>query len=123
MACFTLLWILSWFAFLRQKEWAWKLGMVLSLVSLLGSNLFFSLVQSFLFIVGLGISYIGGYLVTVRFLGGVSSGGYTFIFWLFQNPLDLLFARTLRDAFALEVAGDFRRFRDGRGGSDHRRPD
>ena len=24
--------------------------------------------------------------------GGVSSGGYTFIFWLFQNPLDLLFA-------------------------------
>ncbi|GAB3385631.1 ABC transporter permease [Amycolatopsis echigonensis] len=46
----------------------------------------------FLFIVGLGISYIGGYLVTVQFLGGVSPGGYSFIFWLFQNPLDLLFA-------------------------------
>src|SRR5437899_972032 len=57
MACFTLLWILSWFAFLRQKEWAWKLGMVLSLVSLLGSNLFFSLVQSFLFIVGPGLIF------------------------------------------------------------------
>jgi phospholipid/cholesterol/gamma-HCH transport system permease protein len=46
----------------------------------------------FLFIVGLGISYIGGYLVTVQFLGGVSPGGYSFIFWLFQNPLDLLYA-------------------------------
>ncbi|WP_243769649.1 ABC transporter permease [Amycolatopsis acidicola] len=46
----------------------------------------------FLFIVGLGISFIGGYLVTVQLLGGVSPGGYSFIFWLFQNPLDLLFA-------------------------------
>jgi uncharacterized membrane protein YfcA len=49
IACFTLLWILSGFAYLRQKQWAWKLGMVVSLVSLLGSILFFSLVQSFLF--------------------------------------------------------------------------
>ena len=55
MACFTLLWILSGFAFLRQKEWAWKLGMVLSLVSFLGSILFFSLVQSFLFFYGPGL--------------------------------------------------------------------
>ncbi|WP_026197253.1 MULTISPECIES: ABC transporter permease [Sciscionella] len=46
----------------------------------------------FLFVVGLGISFIGGYLVTVQLLGGVSSGGYSFIFWLFQNPLDLLYA-------------------------------
>jgi len=46
----------------------------------------------FLFIVGLGISFIGGYLVTVQLLGGVSPGGYSFIFWLFQNPLDLLYA-------------------------------
>lgn len=46
----------------------------------------------FLYIVGLGISYIGGYLVTVKLLGGVSSGGYTFIFWLFQNPWDLLYS-------------------------------
>jgi phospholipid/cholesterol/gamma-HCH transport system permease protein len=46
----------------------------------------------FLFVVGLGISFIGGYLVTVQLLGGVSPGGYSFIFWLFQNPLDLLYS-------------------------------
>jgi 2-haloacid dehalogenase len=36
---------------------------------------------------------------------------------LARSSLDLLFARTLRDAFALEVAGDFRRFRDVMAGS------
>lgn len=46
----------------------------------------------FLYLVGLGVSFVGGYLVTVELLGGVSTGGYTFIFWLFQNPLDLLFS-------------------------------
>jgi 2-haloacid dehalogenase len=34
-----------------------------------------------------------------------------------KSSLDLLFARTLRDAFALEVAGDFHRFRDVMAGS------
>ena len=33
------------------------------------------------------------------------------------SSLDVLFARTLRDAFALEVAGDFHRFRDVMAGS------
>src|SRR2546422_135829 len=57
IACFALLWILSGFAFLRQKQWAWKLGMVASLVSFLGSILFFSLVQSFLFFFGPGLIF------------------------------------------------------------------
>ena len=34
-----------------------------------------------------------------------------------RSSLDLLFARTLRDAFALEVAGDFQQFRDVMAGS------
>ena len=34
-----------------------------------------------------------------------------------RSSLDLLFARTLRDAFALEVAGDFHRFREVMAGS------
>lgn len=46
----------------------------------------------FLYIVGLGIMYLAEYLVVVVQLGGVSAGGYSFIFWLFQNPLDLLFS-------------------------------
>ena len=57
IACFTLLWILSGFAFLGQKQWAWKLGMIVSLVSFLGSILFFSLVQSFLFFFGPGLIF------------------------------------------------------------------
>lgn len=46
----------------------------------------------FLYAVGLGIMYIGEYLVTVHMLGGVSPGGYSFIFWLYQNPLDFLYS-------------------------------
>ncbi|MCF6427979.1 ABC transporter permease [Prauserella oleivorans] len=46
----------------------------------------------FLYIVGLGIMYIGEYLTTVKMLGGVSEGGYSFIFWLYQNPADLLYS-------------------------------
>lgn len=57
LACFTLLWIMSGFAFLHQKQWAWKLGRVVSLVSFLGSILFFSLVQSFLFFFGPGLIF------------------------------------------------------------------
>src|SRR3989441_6263990 len=57
MACFTLLWILSGIAFLRQKERAWKLGMVLSLVSFLGSILFFSLFQPFLLFFSPGLIF------------------------------------------------------------------
>ena len=57
IACLTLLWTLSGFAFLRQKQWAWKLGMFVSLVSFLGSIVFFSLVQSFLFFFGPGLIF------------------------------------------------------------------
>lgn len=46
----------------------------------------------FMFIVGLVCVYASVYLVTVVQLGGVSSGGYLNIFWLYQNPLDLIYA-------------------------------
>ncbi len=57
IACFTLLWILSGFALIHQKQWAWRLGMVVSVVSFLGSILFFSLVKSFLFFFGPGLIF------------------------------------------------------------------
>ena len=47
----------------------------------------------FLYTVGLAIMYVTMYLVTVVQLGGVSPGGYLYIFWLYQNPLDLLFSQ------------------------------
>ena len=50
------------------------------------------LAMPFLYTVGLGIMYIAEYLTVVVQLGGVSSGGYSFIFWLYQNPLDFLYS-------------------------------
>lgn len=47
----------------------------------------------FLYTVGLALMYVSMYLVTVVQLGGVSSGGYLYIFWLYQNPLDLLYSQ------------------------------
>ena len=47
----------------------------------------------FLFTVGLGITYIAMYLVTVVQLANVSSGGYLYIFWAYQNPLDFFFVQ------------------------------
>jgi phospholipid/cholesterol/gamma-HCH transport system permease protein len=47
----------------------------------------------FLYTVGLAIMYITMYLVTVVQLGGVSPGGYLYIFWLYQNPLDFLYSQ------------------------------
>lgn len=50
------------------------------------------LAMPFLYTVGLGVMYVSMYLVTVVQLGGVSSGGYNYIFWLYQNPLDFLYS-------------------------------
>jgi phospholipid/cholesterol/gamma-HCH transport system permease protein len=46
----------------------------------------------FLYAVALGVMFLTEYVVTVVQLHTVSSGGYLFIFWLFQNPLDLFFS-------------------------------
>jgi phospholipid/cholesterol/gamma-HCH transport system permease protein len=46
----------------------------------------------FLYTIGLGIMYLAEYLVTVVELGGVSNGGYLYIFWLYQNPPDFLYS-------------------------------
>ncbi|WP_028933275.1 ABC transporter permease [Pseudonocardia spinosispora] len=47
----------------------------------------------FLFTIGLAIMYLAEYFVTVINLGGVSSGGYLYIFWLYQTPGDFLYAQ------------------------------
>jgi phospholipid/cholesterol/gamma-HCH transport system permease protein len=47
----------------------------------------------FLYTVGLGIMYVTAYLVTVVQLANVSPGGYLYIFWSFQNPLDFLYSQ------------------------------
>ena len=46
----------------------------------------------FMYLVGIGIMYFASYLAVVEQIGDVSSGGYFLIFWMFQNPPDLLFS-------------------------------
>lgn len=47
----------------------------------------------FLYTVGLGVMYVTEYIITVVNLGGVSPGGYLYIFWLYQNPADFLYSQ------------------------------
>lgn len=46
----------------------------------------------FLYIIGLSLMFLAEKLVVVDQLAGVSPGGYSFIFWLYQSPGDLLFS-------------------------------
>jgi phospholipid/cholesterol/gamma-HCH transport system permease protein len=46
----------------------------------------------FLYFVGLSVMYFSQWLVAVVQYGSVSSGGYSLIFWLFQNPLDFAYS-------------------------------
>jgi phospholipid/cholesterol/gamma-HCH transport system permease protein len=48
----------------------------------------------FMYLVGIGVMYFASYFSVVQQVGDVSSGGYLLIFWMFQNPLDLIFSLT-----------------------------
>lgn len=50
------------------------------------------LAMPFLYFVGLGFMYLSMWLVVVFQYGSVSPGGYSLIFWLFQNPMDFVFS-------------------------------
>ena len=46
----------------------------------------------FMYLAAIGIGYFASWLAVVKQIGDVSSGGYFLIFWMFQNPPDLLFS-------------------------------
>jgi phospholipid/cholesterol/gamma-HCH transport system permease protein len=50
------------------------------------------LVLPFVYVAGVGAGFAASYLAVVQQIGEVSSGGYSLIFWMFQNPPDLLFS-------------------------------
>jgi len=50
------------------------------------------LVLPFLYLAGIGAGFFASYLAVVQQIGEVSSGGYSLIFWMFQNPPDLLYS-------------------------------
>ncbi len=52
------------------------------------------LVLPFVYLAGIGAGFFASYLAVVEQIGEVSSGGFFLIFWMFQNPPDLLFSLT-----------------------------
>jgi phospholipid/cholesterol/gamma-HCH transport system permease protein len=49
-------------------------------------------VLPFAYLTGVGAGFFASYLAVVQQIGEVSSGGYSLIFWMFQNPPDLLYS-------------------------------
>jgi phospholipid/cholesterol/gamma-HCH transport system permease protein len=50
------------------------------------------MVLPFMYIAAVGAGFFASYLAVVEQIGEVSSGGFFLIFWMFQNPPDLLFS-------------------------------
>jgi phospholipid/cholesterol/gamma-HCH transport system permease protein len=46
----------------------------------------------FLYAVGIGVAYLASYVAVVQQVGDVSAGGYFLIFWMFQDPTDVMFS-------------------------------
>jgi phospholipid/cholesterol/gamma-HCH transport system permease protein len=56
----------------------------------------------FMYLAAIGVGYFASWLAVVQQIGEVSEGGYFLIFWMFQNPPDLLFS--LIKAMAMATA-------------------
>ncbi len=50
------------------------------------------MVLPFMYIAAIGAGFFASYLAVVQQIGEVSSGGYFLIFWMFQNPPDLIYS-------------------------------
>ncbi len=50
------------------------------------------MVIPFMYLAAVGVGYFASWLAVVQQIGDVSSGGYFLIFWMFQNPTDLLYS-------------------------------
>jgi phospholipid/cholesterol/gamma-HCH transport system permease protein len=61
------------------------------------------IVLPFMYLGAIGVSYLASWIAVVEQIGDVSSGGYFLIFWMFQNPPDLLFSLTKGMAMATVI--------------------
>jgi phospholipid/cholesterol/gamma-HCH transport system permease protein len=50
------------------------------------------MVLPFMYLAGIGAGFFASYLAVVQQIGEVSPGGFFLIFWMFQNPPDLLYS-------------------------------
>jgi phospholipid/cholesterol/gamma-HCH transport system permease protein len=61
------------------------------------------MVLPFMYIAAIGAGFLASYLAVVQQIGEVSSGGFFLIFWMFQNPPDLLYSLIKAMAMALLI--------------------
>jgi phospholipid/cholesterol/gamma-HCH transport system permease protein len=61
------------------------------------------MVLPFMYLAAIGAGFLASYLAVVQQIGEVSSGGYFLIFWMFQNPPDLLYSLAKSMAMALMI--------------------
>ncbi|MEA2247781.1 MAG: phospholipid/cholesterol/gamma-HCH transport system permease protein [Solirubrobacteraceae bacterium] len=50
------------------------------------------MVLPFVYVAAVGAGFLASYLAVVEQIGEVSSGGFSLIFWMFQNPPDLIYS-------------------------------
>jgi phospholipid/cholesterol/gamma-HCH transport system permease protein len=75
-----------------------------SMTFLCGTRLLAAMmVLPFLYISAVGAGFAASYLAVVIQIGEVSPGGYSLIFWQFQNPPDLLFSALKAMAMAIVI--------------------
>ncbi len=67
------------------------------------------LVLPFLYFVSVGAGFLASYLAVVVQIGEVSQGGYLRIFWMFQNPPDLLYSlvKAIVMAIVIVIVGTY----------------
>jgi phospholipid/cholesterol/gamma-HCH transport system permease protein len=67
------------------------------------------MVLPFMYLAAVGVMYFASYLAVVEQIGEVSAGGYFLIFWMFQNPPDLLFSliKGMTMATAIVLVGTY----------------
>jgi phospholipid/cholesterol/gamma-HCH transport system permease protein len=61
------------------------------------------LVLPFVYFAGVGAAFLASYLVVVIQIHDASSGGYSLIFWMFQNPPDVLYSAIKGMAMATAI--------------------
>jgi phospholipid/cholesterol/gamma-HCH transport system permease protein len=50
------------------------------------------MVLPFMYLAAIGVGFLASYIAVVEQVGETSGGGYFLIFWMFQNPPDLIFS-------------------------------
>ena len=82
------------------------------------------IVLPFMYVCSIGAGFLASYIAVVQQVGDVSSGGYALVFWLFQNPPDVLFSviKAMAMATMIVLVGCYYGYNAGGGRSGWARP-